>query len=125
MNEAERYKTITDEQLKQLHQSADYKEALRRADEEAAEPGFPGASLDADALRTRIAELETQRETYLMNPDAVGDPGATPVVRVGPGLLRLLRPCGCGGVNGFHGDGCTQRQAPLAAPVEHQDGTDG
>lgn len=44
--------------------------------------------------------------TVVVNPEAIGDPSETPVVRVGAGLRALLRPCRCGGVNGFHTESC-------------------
>lgn len=56
----------------------------------------------------------------VMNPEAVGDPDANPVVYVGPDLMRLLNPCRaaapsredgtCGGVNGFHATDCERAQ---------------
>lgn len=45
-------------------------------------------------------------ESVVMNPEAIGDPEQTPILFVGNDLRALLRPCVCGGVNGFHGDNC-------------------
>ena len=42
----------------------------------------------------------------VVNPQAVGDPDQTPIVHLSPDLVRLLNPCRCGGVNGFHAADC-------------------
>lgn len=43
----------------------------------------------------------------VLNPDAVGDPDWEPIVELSDELVTLLRPCACGGVNGFHGPTCS------------------
>jgi hypothetical protein len=54
-------------------------------------------------------------EPYVVNPEAIGDPDQTPVVRLSIDAAAALRPCAgkapsrkgyCGGVNGFHAEDC-------------------
>jgi hypothetical protein len=55
----------------------------------------------------------TPGQPHITNPGAIGDPDQTPHVWTGNRLRRALRPCTqpvgdgeCGGVNGFHAEGC-------------------
>ena len=52
--------------------------------------------------------IEDENGIVVLNPSAVGNPDETPQVWIGADLRALLRPCACGGVNGFHKDGCTR-----------------
>lgn len=54
-------------------------------------------------------------ESYVVNPEAIGDPDRTPVVRLSINAAAVFRPCVgnapsrngyCGGVNGFHAEDC-------------------
>lgn len=48
---------------------------------------------------------------YVVNPEAIGDPDATPVVQASPGLAALLEDtrCGtCGLINHAHEPGCEE-----------------
>ena len=50
--------------------------------------------------------LDALNGAVVMNPEAIGNPDEAPQVFLGGDLARLLRPCVCGGVNGFHGADC-------------------
>lgn len=49
-------------------------------------------------------------EPYVVNPDAIGDPDQTPVVRLSDEFIGAMRRaglvCACGGMNGYHDDEC-------------------
>ena len=54
-------------------------------------------------------------EPYVVNPEAIGDPDQTPVVRLSIDVAAAFRPCAgkapsrngyCGGVNGYHAEDC-------------------
>jgi hypothetical protein len=49
----------------------------------------------------------------ILNPSSIGNPDETPEVVLPPALVRMLNPCQedvdgkpCGGINGFHAEGC-------------------
>ena len=57
--------------------------------------------------------------SYIENPEAVGDPNQIPRVHLSPAMVRLFNPCQeqashgkCGGVNGFHTEGCPKALGP-------------
>ena len=50
--------------------------------------------------------LADENGLVVLNPSAVGNPDEVPQVWLGADLRALLRPCVCGGVNGFHADDC-------------------
>jgi hypothetical protein len=80
----------------------------RRIDEQMA--GSPDDHIDA--LTTAIVTaLRGGDGTYILTPEAVGDPNQTPIVHCGPDLVALLKPCACGGVNGFHRETCSNAAA--------------
>lgn len=66
-------------------------------------------------------------DTYVENPEAIGNPDLTPRVRVSGGLMALLRPCqepvaskggeACGGVNGYHVSDCPNAGEKLIDPI--------
>lgn len=72
--------------------------------------GMPNPGRIAPPLNAK----QRARLGTILNPESVGDPDQTPIVQASPALVRLLNPCRCGGVNGFHtpecelGEGATQ-----------------
>ena len=66
----------------------------------------------------------TPEPAHIHNPGAIGDPDQTPLVWAGARLRRYLRPCTqqardgeCGGINGFHAEGCPEDR--MVTPQEH------
>lgn len=69
--------------------------------------------------------------TYVENPEAIGNPELTPRVRASSGLMALLRPCqqtvaskggeACGGVNGYHMSDCPNAESKLIDPYLDED----
>jgi hypothetical protein len=57
-----------------------------------------------------LSGKQRERLATIVNPEAVGDPDQTPVVHLSPDLVRLLNPCRCGGVNGFHKAECDRAE---------------
>jgi hypothetical protein len=49
---------------------------------------------------------EDDGAAVMLNPSAIGNPDETPQVWLGANMRALLKPCACGGVNGFHADDC-------------------
>lgn len=54
--------------------------------------------------------MSDEPEIRVLNPEAIGDPDQTPVVQLSPGMVAALKAagivCECGGMNGFHDEGC-------------------
>lgn len=59
--------------------------------------------------RSEIAEYLRLAESApgaVLNPEAIGNPDATPVVCLSPEMIAAMGGCICGGLNGFHADEC-------------------
>lgn len=50
--------------------------------------------------------------TEIVNPDSIGDPSQTPIVKLDEDMVVALKRaglvCDCGGMNGWHGRRCPQ-----------------
>lgn len=81
---------------------------------------MPIDSAFTNALRAALEGPLVDRPT-LLNPEAVGDPSATPVVQLPPGMVAFFertRCPECGLINQCHEPDCTRVTTPGQEPVE-------
>lgn len=62
--------------------------------------------------------------SHIVNPDSVGNPEETPIVQADAAMLRWLRACDCGGLNGYHRADCPNLPAGSQKVLPPRDDAD-